>query len=310
MLKTSYSARIKEYLCERTCTETGFTKGGKDRKINKCCAEAFLCGSLLFSKKCFFEKNVLKLASDNFSELLIYILIQFIRIEPQAKNISIRDKEFFEIRLPEEYTKIYLNSAEKELDLSDLFHCAECSKYFLRGVFLSCGTVTDPQKSYHAEFLISDEKLAEALFSLLLVEGKDVGFTKRRNIYVIYIKGSERISDFFYEIGAGKYSLDIIEKSIEKEIKNNLNRSCNCENSNTRKTVSAFVEFKVAADKIKSKNAWNTLSEELREAAELRLRYPDASLTQLCLLYDKGNLSRSALNRRLRKITEIAKELD
>ena len=70
----------------------------------------------------------------------------------------------------------------------------------------------------------------------------------------------------------GTQTLDVIEKSIEKEIKNNINRSCNCENANTKKTVSAFVEFRMAAEKIKQKGMWNTLPEALRYAAELRAK--------------------------------------
>ena len=180
---------------------------------------------------------------------------------------------------------------------------------FFRGIFLACGTVTDPDISYHVEFITPGESEAQALFSFLLVEGKEARLIERRSNFVVYIKGSERISDLFAEMGAGKYSLDIIEKSIEKEIKNNLNRSCNCENANIRKTVSASVEFKMAVEKIKECGMWNTLTEDLRQVAELRLAHPEASLSELCLLDEKTGLSRSGLNHRLKKIISIAKEL-
>lgn len=309
MNKASYSSEVKDYLCERTSVDAGFSKSGKDKKLSRCCAEAFLSGALIYSKKHRLSNNVLTVDSAPFSELLTYLFMNVMHFETEVEEKTVRGKTLFDVTLKGKGVDKFLSRLEEPSDLSDFISCPSCTEHFLRGVFLACGTVTDPDISYHVEFITPDEGSAEALFSFLIVEGKEARLIKRRSSNVVYIKGSERISDLFTEMGAGRFALDVIEKSIEKEIKNNLNRSCNCESANIRKTVSAFVEFKMAVEKIKERGMWNTLPDELRHAAELRLAYPDASLSELCMLDENTNLSRSGLNHRLKKIISIAKEL-
>ena len=306
-MKNSYSSEVKEYLCERTSVDTGFLKGGRDKKISKCCIEAFLSGALLFSKKYVSTGSSIVVDSAPFSELLTYLFINVMHFSASVEHRLYRGREIYEVSL--EGADEFFSRLKSISDLSDFISCQECASYFLRGVFLSCGTVTDPDVSYHVEFITPSEKHSNSLFSFLLVEGKDARVIERRSNHIVYIKGSERISDFFIEIGAGKYGFDVIEKSIEKETRNNINRSCNCESANIKKTVSAFVEFKMSVEKIKDAGLWNTLSEDLRSVAELRLAHSDASLSELCLLNETGALSRSGLNHRLKKIVEIAKDL-
>ncbi len=306
-MKASYSSEVKEYLCERTAVDTGFSKIGKDKKISKCCIEAFLSGALLFSKKYVSDRASLVVESAPFSELLTYLFINVMHFSASVGQKLYRGRELYEVTL--DGAEEFFSRLKASTDLSDFMSCDDCAFYFLRGVFLSCGTVTDPDVSYHVEFITPSEEHANSLFSFLLVEGKEARIIKRRSNHIVYIKGSERISDFFTEIGAGKYALDVIEKSIEKETRNNINRSCNCENANTKKTVSAVIEFRMAVEKIKEAGLWNTLGDQLHKAAELRLAYPEASLSELCLLNETGTLSRSGLNHRLKKIIEIAKDL-
>ena len=108
-------------------------------------------------------------------------------------------------------------------------------------------------------------------------------------------------------IGAERVSLDIIEKSIEKDKMNALNRACNCENANTKKTVSASVDVRFAIKKLRESGKFNSLPDELKKTAELRERYPDESLSSLVLLYE-GGISRSGLNHRMKKLVELSKE--
>ncbi len=310
MTKVSWCAEVKEYLCERTSNDAGLTRSGKDKRISRCCIEAFLSGALLFSKKYSLADRTLTVDSAPFSELLTYIFINNMHFVTSVTQKTYRSRELFEVRVEGREAEKFFSRFAESFDLSDLITCEECAQYFLRGVFLACGTVTSPDISYHAEFIAPSEELAGALYSYFLVEGREARLIKRRNNHVVYIKGSERLSDLFTEIGATPYAFDVIEKSIEKETRNNINRSCNCENANTKRTVSAFLEFKMAVEKIKGRGEWNSLSKELREAAELRLAYPDASLSELCLYSEAGTISRSGLNHRLKKIIEIAKEND
>ncbi len=310
MTKSTYSSEVKSYLLERTAQETGFVKASGSKKINKCCEKAFLAGALIFSKRTDKALHALTVDSTAFSELLVYLFIHTLHAEPTVLEKKSGARTLYELILDkrafEEISKTFLNSG----DLSDFLKCNVCISYFLRGAFLACGTVTDPKISYHLEFIAPNLRAAEALFSLLLVENKEARLIERRQNHVVYIKGRERVSDLFAEMGAQTYALDIIEKSIEKEMKNALNRSCNCENANTRKTVSASVDTRAAIEKIKERGMFSSLSDELKQAAELRLLYPEASLSELCMYLENGNISRSGLNHRLRKLCEIAKELD
>ena len=306
MTKVSYSARVKKYLTERSAQEMGFVKAGREKKISRCCAKAFLSGAVLFSKKVRDKYSTISVETSDFSELITYLFIHVLKYEPRVELKSTRGRDVFEIGLDEEMRDRFASFS----DLSEYISCPSCFSYFLRGAFIAAGTVTDPKISYHAEFVVGNEELAKSLFSLLLVENKDARLIERGSNFVVYIKGNERISDLFAEIGAQPYALDVIEKSVEKEMKNSLNRRCNCENANMGKTVSASVDTRAAIEKIKSHGAWNTLSGELRAAAELRIKYPDASLSELCALAEGESISRSGLNHRLRKICNIAKEIE
>lgn len=310
MNNISYSANSKEYLCEKTARETGFIKGGREKKISRCCERAFLCGALLYLKRHREKINVFTVDSSAFSELLTYLFIHTFHLTPEVKQEKVRGKTAFKVSVDNNEAQKVFPVLDGKKDLSDFIDCQDCVMYFLRGVFLACGTVSDPNASYHAEFITPSAESAEALFSFLIVENTEARVIKRGSSHIVYIKGRERVSDFFAKIGAQRFALDVIEKSIEKEIKNNLNRSCNCESANIRKTVSASLEIKNAIDKIKKRGVWNSLSQELRDAATLRLEYPDASLSELCLLNEGKALSRSGLNHRLQKIIKIAKELD
>ncbi len=310
MTKTTYSSEVKKYLCERTAQETGFAKSLGVKRINKCCSKAFLAGALIFSKRVDQKMHTLTVDSGDFSELLVYLFIHTLRSEPVVNTRVAGKRTLYDISLDTDGIREITDAFNLSRDLSDFVKCPVCSQYFLRGVFLACGTVTDPKISYHAEFIAPNLRLAEALFSFMLVENKEARLIERRGAFVVYIKGRERISDLFFELGAQPYALDVIEKSIEKEMKSALNRSCNCENANTRKTVSASVDTRAAIEKIRESGAWSNLSDELKVTAELRLEHPDASLSELCLLHEGVSISRSGLNHRLKKICEIAKELN
>jgi hydroxymethylpyrimidine pyrophosphatase-like HAD family hydrolase len=153
----------------------------------------------------------------------------------------------------------------------------------MRGVFLSAGTLADPRLDYRVEFLLKDEKNATALRKFI-----DAGFsprlTKRRAEYVVYIKGNERAESFCALIGAELATIDIIEKSIEKETMSSLNRSCNCEHANMQKTVNASVRIRQAITRLRESGRFNSLPDDLKLTAELREKYPDMNISKISLM--------------------------
>ncbi len=183
--------------------------------------------------------------------------------------------------------------------------------YFLRGVFLVCGNVTDPEKDYHMEFVVPHMNLANDLSRLMSeidIMKSEPNVVRRKGSYVVYIKGSDLIADMLAYIGAPMASLDIIQQQIYKSVRNKVNRQINSETANSNKTAAASAKQLKAIAVIKEKRGLGYLSDELRELAELREEYPEYNLRELGEALSTP-ISRSGVNHRLMKIMEIAEEL-
>ncbi|WP_085833951.1 DNA-binding protein WhiA [Clostridium merdae] len=184
-----------------------------------------------------------------------------------------------------------------------------CKAAFLRGVFLSCGTVTDPNKDYHLELILPYMNLAKDIMSLLR-EGIDFhpALVNRKGAFVVYIKGGDRIADLLTYMGAGGAAMELMQVRMLKEVRNNVNRKTNFETANIDKTVGASVRQVEAIEKIRDTVGLEVLPEELRETAELRLENPELSLRELGQLFQIP-VSRSGVNHRLRRLIEEAENL-
>lgn len=179
---------------------------------------------------------------------------------------------------------------------------------FLRGIFVSCGSVTDPNKEYHLEIILPENDRTELLRAFLDEHGMPPKITARWKNNVLYFKVSEIIEDFLTYIGAGSHALEIMQVKIEKDIRNRANRCVNCDSANLDKTVAASEKSRRDIETIYELLGEENLSAELRETARLRLENPESSLSELCGLHSKP-LSRSGLNHRLKKLAKIAQEL-
>ena len=184
----------------------------------------------------------------------------------------------------------------------------EESGAFLRGVFVTCGSVTDPNKEYHLELVLPENQRSEALLDFITEHGMAVKSTRRAKRTVIYAKESELIEDFLTYIGAANHSLEIMQVKIVKDFRNRVNRSVNCESANLDKTVAASHKSVQDIEYIFSEMGADWLSPELQETARLRLENPEMSLSELCGLFSEP-ISRSGLNHRLKKLSKLAEEL-
>lgn len=186
----------------------------------------------------------------------------------------------------------------------------ECSGAFLRGVFISCGSVTDPNKEYHLELVLPESSRSAALLEFITEHGMAVKETHRGRSRraVIYIKESELIEDFLTYIGAANHSMEIMQVKIVKDFRNRVNRSVNCDSANLDKTVAASNKSAEDIRLIYSRMGEGSLPPELQETARLRLENPEMSLSELCGLFAEP-ISRSGLNHRLKKLAAIAQEL-
>lgn len=183
---------------------------------------------------------------------------------------------------------------------------------FLRGVFVSCGSVTDPKKEYHLEMVLPERERIEPLKGFIAEHGIKIKSTIRNKNEVLYAKTSEVIEDFLTYIGAGIHALEIMQVKIEKDLRNRANRSVNCDSANLDKTVAASEKSRRDIEFIIERAGLDFLSAELRETALLRLENPESSLSELCAILSEGKerpISRSGLNHRLKKISGIAEDL-
>ena len=95
--------------------------------------------------------------------------------------------------------------------------------------------------------------------------------------------------------------------TLEKDEKNRINRVANCMQKNYDKSVLASVRQIRAIEAIARAQGLDKLDEPLRQTAQARLEDKEASFKELA---QRLNISKSCLNHRLRKLTQIADELN
>lgn len=183
--------------------------------------------------------------------------------------------------------------------------CDACAAAYLRGAFLACGSVSDPESDYHLEMSIPLHKLSMDILTLFLECGIPVKHIVRKGCNVLYLKESDAIADCLALIGAQSASLKIYQTVMLKDIRNKVNRQTNCENANLDKTVAASSAQIKALEHIRDHGGLSQLPEELQELAQLRLMHPEYSLRELGEALDPP-LTRSGINHRLKRIVEFA----
>lgn len=189
----------------------------------------------------------------------------------------------------------------------DLLKSTCCTKAFLRGCYLGCGSMSDPKKSYHLEFAVHDETLAKSIHSLLHVFELNARITIRKTKQVVYIKEAENIITLFTLIGAHSSLLKMENILILKDVRNNVNRAMNFENANSNKSVDAAQRQIEYIKKLEQSGRLKTLPPSLREAAELRMEHPESTLSELSEI--SGNITKSGINHRMRRIKELAEKI-
>lgn len=178
---------------------------------------------------------------------------------------------------------------------------------FLRGVFLSGGLISNPEKEYRIDFNTKNREIAQEFCEILGDKGLTLKISERANGYCVYSKKSEEIEDLLTIMGAGGETLNLINIKIYKSVRNRLNRVNNFETSNILKTADAAFVQRTAIEKYKKMGKLETLPEELLEVAKLRLENPDLSLSALSKL-SKAKLTRSGINHRMKKLLQIVNE--
>ncbi len=296
----SFSSNVKQELCRTPLNK-------------KCCAVSESYGVLLFCNT--FTAKQIKIVTESreFAERLPRLFkkafgFEFDRLpEPDSSG-----KLTFLLTQEEKIEAVFSAfglSAGQNLALHLNFSVLEdecCYSSFLRGAFLSGGSVTDPEKRYHLELATSHNKVAKETFALML----DMGFfpkdTSRNGSNILYFKQSDYIEDFLTMIGAPVCAMGVMEAKVEKDLRNGVNRRVNCETANLTKVVDAAQEQMAAIRRLEKLDLFDQLPEKIRTTALLRKQYPEATLSELAEMVQPP-VTKSAMNHRMRKLIELSK---
>lgn len=186
-----------------------------------------------------------------------------------------------------------------------VFEPEGCVEASFRGAFLGCGVLCDPEKSYRLEFVLSREEFSEFLFEKLIETGIVAKNIQRRERNVIYIEQIEYISDTLILMGATNAMMQIENICVNKAVKNKMNRTGNCIVANIDKAVTAAQKQIEDINVLMKANV--KFSKSLKEACDLRLNNPEASLSELAQI--SGNATKSALNKRFIKIRQMREDM-
>ena len=185
----------------------------------------------------------------------------------------------------------------------------EASRAYLRGAFLSSGSMRDPESGkYQLEILSVYSDHAEDLAALMRKFLLDAKTIERKKGSVTYLQRAEDIMDFLIVIGAMKAMTEFESLKLVREARNDLNRTNNVETANIARTVTASMKTIHNISKIIDTIGLEVLPVDLQEVAYLRVNHPDYSIQQLADSLSKP-LTKSGVNHRLRKINKIANEL-
>ncbi len=200
-------------------------------------------------------------------------------------------------------------SMQKQSDISNvLLKSACCKRAYLRGCFLCSGSMSDPQKGYHLEYLCTKEDMANQLVQVIADFDVEAKMVKRKKYYVVYIKEGAAIVELLNVMEAHISLMNLENTRILKEIGNHTNRKVNCEAANIIKAVNAANKQIADIEKIRDMKGLDSLPSSLRDMAVVRLQYPDAPLGELGK-YLEPPIGKSGVNHRLRKLGEIAEKL-
>lgn len=183
-----------------------------------------------------------------------------------------------------------------------------CKRAYLRGAFLSAGTMSDPDKSYHLEINCKSEKQAQRIIDIMTSFETPGKLIIRQRYFSVYLKDSDQIIDFLGILGARVCLLEMENAKIMHSMRETVNRKFNCEMANINKTAVAAAKQIDDIQYINDNMGFNALPNGLDEVAKIRLKYPTATLNELAERMDPP-VSKSCINHRLRKLSSIAEDL-
>lgn len=284
------------------------------RKYRRCCALAEVYGVLLFSGLLRPERA--KMTSEHI--YLVARFVQMVELETglelgidnregsSSYSIAISEREL-QLLLGQIGAQPFEQGLRLHIDRSPLGQ-PHCQAAFVRGAFLQCGTLIDPQRGYHLEFTTTHRQLGEDLCALLQEMQIPARTVQRKNSCVVYVKGSEAIEDMLNLMGASQSALQFMEIKVMRDVRGRINRKVNCETANIARTAAAAVRQRQAIQTVFSLCGSESLDDGLRQVAQLRMEYPEMSLKEIGQHCDPP-ISRHGVNHRMNRLLQMAQEM-
>ena len=299
----SFSSEVKTELC-------------RDGLAKKCCALAESYGVLLYANDFSPRQIRIMTESDAFAARLPRLFrrafnLEFDAVPPEdavgKRSFLITHKDKLETIFtafgydPDRALAHHINLAAVEQDCDRIA--------FLRGAFLAGGSVTDPARGYHMELATSHESVCRETHALLLEMGFEPRDATRGRSFLTYFKKSGAIEDLLTTLGAPLAAMGVMQAKVEKHMANAMNRLTNCDMANADKVTDAAAEQLAAIRAIEAGPGLESLPPALQETALLRIANPSCSLADLAQLAYPP-VTKSCMNHRLRKLTELGRSIE
>lgn len=292
----------------------------------RCCARSELAAALLCSGGISFKglgRYALSITATDGAVARRYfsILKQFWNVTAEIRTLhtdALNGQVRYQLQIPQD-SSIQLLEETQLMDPEALFGVRMaprpelvegdcCKRAFLLSTFLLCGAVSSPEREYHFEMAMPNEDLADYVIKIMKYYEMPTKKACRKAKFVVYLKSAEEISAALSLIGAGAAVLKLEEARIRKDFRNRINRQMNCDSSNIDRVMAASSAQIEDIRYLESEVGLEKLPKNLEAMARLRLENPEVSLTALGELLDPP-IGKSGVNARLRRISEIARNL-
>ena len=270
---------------------------------DKCCRQSLLLGIITARGEISENYVSIKIDGDNVLALSVKLIEETYGKAPEYSK-RMRSKSGYTVTFHSSSASNYINLLSSGIDISEICRCSSCKKYFLQGIFLASGTVSNPEKCFFIEIAPLTPRI-EMMLRFFEKFELPLKVSKRNGTPYIYCKDGNTIADFFALLGDNGTTFEFLNSKIEKQIRQETNRLRNCETNNIAKTVNASAQQVEAIRKLTEMGKLSCLPEELLKIAEARLEYGELSLSQLAYKITPP-ISKSGLNHRLKKIMEYA----
>lgn len=291
-------------------------------ELNSCCQKAQTAALLQLSSSIVIKNHKLELSIKTENATTAKRVFKLMKEQFQAemklsvmKKMNLKKNNIYEIQVLSQTTEIltelglWNNSGFTNHPSKAVVRKECCARAYLAGAFLAAGSINSPKKSnYHCEIVTQD--LEHAQYIQTIMNRFDLGakYIIRRNQHVVYLKASEKISDFLRMIQANNAVLDFEDIRIQRDFHNNLTRLDNCEVANVMKTMAAANDQLEVIQRLIESGEFEYIDVKLKEVAILRVNNPESSLNELCERFELETgkpISKSGMKHRLAKLITL-----